>query len=285
MNINLTTLDDQADPTFNQLLGINDFGRIAGYFGSGQPGHPNKGYTLTPDYDQNDYHNENFPGSAQTQVTGLNNFGLTVGFYVDANGNNLGFAEFDGNFLSVHDPAAPPLATSPNGTPSVEQLLGVNDFGTAVGFYTDAGGTNHGFTYNLFTGSFNQVNVAGFTNITAAATNDEGRIAGFGTYNGKTEGFVEDPNGHVAVIAGPSGATSVNVLGINNEDDAVGSWMDAQGNTHGFLYDLKSNQYTTIDACNKTMTVINGLNDNGQLVGFYVDAAGNTDGLLVSVKH
>ena len=41
-----TTLDDQADPTFNQLLGINDLSVIACYFGSGATGHPNKGYTL-----------------------------------------------------------------------------------------------------------------------------------------------------------------------------------------------------------------------------------------------
>ncbi len=31
-------------------------------------GHPNKGYTLHVSF-----RNENFPGSAQTQVTGLNN--------------------------------------------------------------------------------------------------------------------------------------------------------------------------------------------------------------------
>ena len=30
-----TTLDDQADPTFNQILGINSHNVIAGYFGSG----------------------------------------------------------------------------------------------------------------------------------------------------------------------------------------------------------------------------------------------------------
>src|SRR5207302_11059160 len=39
------TLNDNADPTFNQLLGINTHGVIAGYFGSGATGHPNKGYT------------------------------------------------------------------------------------------------------------------------------------------------------------------------------------------------------------------------------------------------
>jgi len=37
------TLDDNADLTFNQLLGINDEGLIAGYFGSGAQGHPNMG--------------------------------------------------------------------------------------------------------------------------------------------------------------------------------------------------------------------------------------------------
>ena len=42
---NFTTLNNQADPTFNQLLGINDQGVIAGYFGSGDTGHPNQGYT------------------------------------------------------------------------------------------------------------------------------------------------------------------------------------------------------------------------------------------------
>ena len=40
------TLDNSADPTFNQLLSINNEGAISGYFGSGAAGHPNKGYVL-----------------------------------------------------------------------------------------------------------------------------------------------------------------------------------------------------------------------------------------------
>src|SRR3984957_2153048 len=55
------TLNNANDPTFNQLLGINDSGIIAGYFGSGAPGHPNKGYTLLPGYHQSDYRNQNYP--------------------------------------------------------------------------------------------------------------------------------------------------------------------------------------------------------------------------------
>jgi hypothetical protein len=69
-----------TDVTFNQALGINSSGMIAGYFGSGAAGLPNQGYTVAPPYAQRNFTNENFPGSVQTQVTGINNIGTTVGF-------------------------------------------------------------------------------------------------------------------------------------------------------------------------------------------------------------
>jgi hypothetical protein len=75
------------DNTFNQLLGVNDEGLIAGYFGSGAAGHPNKGYLLAPRAGA--YINENFPHSAQTQVTGLNNTGVTVGFWSSMNNASM----------------------------------------------------------------------------------------------------------------------------------------------------------------------------------------------------
>jgi hypothetical protein len=79
------TLNDDRDLTFNQLLGINNEGLIAGYFGSGAQGHANKGYRLYLPYGQGNYANENFPGSRQTQVTGLNDLGVTVGFWSTQN--------------------------------------------------------------------------------------------------------------------------------------------------------------------------------------------------------
>src|SRR5664279_2074508 len=94
-----TTLNNQADPTFNQLLGINLDGVIAGYFGSGAQGHPNQGYLLYPSYKTKDnYVNENFPGSVQTQVTGLNDLGVSVGFYSRQN-NASGVNENDGFYF------------------------------------------------------------------------------------------------------------------------------------------------------------------------------------------
>lgn len=130
------TLNNAADPTFNQLLGINNHNVIAGYFGSGATGHPNKGYTLSKPYGQGNYTNENFPGSVQTQVTAINNHGYTAGFWVDGSGNNFGFVEWNGVFTSYKNPHT--------GTGTVNQLLGINDKGIAVGFYVDGGGNTDG---------------------------------------------------------------------------------------------------------------------------------------------
>ena len=55
------TLDNAHDVTFNQLLGINDEDLIAGYFGSGAAGHPNKGYLLLPPYGQANYSTRTSP--------------------------------------------------------------------------------------------------------------------------------------------------------------------------------------------------------------------------------
>ena len=55
------TLDNATDLTFNQLLGINDAGVIAGYFGSGAQGHPNKGYLLLPPYGQRQLRQRELP--------------------------------------------------------------------------------------------------------------------------------------------------------------------------------------------------------------------------------
>ena len=149
------TLDNSNDPTFNQLPGINHVGKIAGYFGSGATGHPNKGYVLSPPYGQANYTNENFPGSVQTQVTAINNNGYTAGFGVNAKGSNFGFVEWNGVFTSYRDP------NTPNVPGQVNQLLGLNDSGIAVGFYVDKHGNSHGYTLNQATGVFTPVKAPG----------------------------------------------------------------------------------------------------------------------------
>jgi len=219
----------------------------------------------------------------QTQVTGLNNGDDTVGFWVDANGNQFGFVKDGNKFINVVDPAAKGQAA---GGGTLEQLLGVNDHDVAAGFYADMAGNDHGFTYDIHSHSFEAVTVKGFASVTATGINNEGDISGFVQNGANTEGFFKDEHGRTTLLNGPKGAVSVQALGLNNEDQVVGSFTDGAGNTHGFVYDMKTKAYQTIDDPNANgMTVVNGINDKGQAVGFYLDAAGNTDGMLVNLGH
>jgi hypothetical protein len=268
-----------ADPTFNQELGINTAGEIAGYFGSGAAGRPNKGYTTTPPYTS--FTNENFPGSVQTQVTGLNNVGTTVGFWSDTNNgggdNNFGFVNQGGTFTNVNNPNT--------GTgPAINQLLGVNDHNVAAGFYTDAAGATHGYTYDIagatFSPNIDDPNAVG--NTTAAAINNAGEIAGFYTdAGGAFHGFVE--NGGVFTTIDAAGAADTSLLGLNNNGQAVGFDIDAAGAMHGVVCDVAAITCTEVDDPSGIgTTTINGVNDLGQLVGFYVNGEDNTIGFVAT---
>jgi hypothetical protein len=278
------TLNNARDLTFNQLLGINDEGVISGYFGSGAAGHPNKGYLLLP-YGR--YLNENFPHSKQTQVTGLNNRGVTVGFYSNTNlgvgmDANYGWINVYGHFRKVNFPTSTPAS------PAIDQNLGVNDEGIVVGFYNDDNNTSHGYEYNIWTRQFSTVvdpNSPG-ASLTAAATNDRGDVAGFYTNptTGNTDGFLLRDGQFIDLAV--SGAPTTMALGVNNNDEVVGVYTPS-GTTalHEFTWTPRHG-FTTVDDPRGTgTTTINGVNDRGQLVGFYVDGNGNTDGFLATPHH
>jgi CHRD domain len=293
---NFSTLDDHNDPTFNQLLGINNEGEIAGYFGSGAQGHPNTGYLLFPPFRQDNYWSENYPHSVQTQVTGLNDNGVTVGFFStknDANvGNdpNFGWYAADGHFHEVNFPTGTPAA------PPVDQLLGVNDHDVAVGFFINGSGLNRGYTYNIKTKTFTRVLPPGASNsnlgrsLAATAINNNGDVAGSYTdSHGNTDGFLAVSHGSFRTLAFP-GASSTQALGVNDHDEVVGFYMDGSGSsatTHGFTWTPGSGFATVDDPNGVGATTINGVNDAGDLVGFYQDqATGFFHGLLATpVRH
>jgi hypothetical protein len=279
-------IDNPADLTFNQLLGINNEGEIAGYFGIGSATHPNQGYTVNENSPKH-FTSENYPGSVQTQVTGINNSGVTVGFEVDANGNSFGWVDQPNGAFQL---APVPNYTGVNGV-FTEQFLGVNDRNQVAGFYqTDAAGDTAGFVYNDQTGVFTPVTISGATSVTATDVNDEGYISGFYTNAaGKSQGFIDEA-GHIINIPGGSGDFNVQVLGLNNTGLAVGSFEKTLSNgttvTDGFIYQLSNGASSVFTAPGDHggETVLNGVNDLDQIVGFYKDAAGNTNGLLVTNK-
>jgi hypothetical protein len=286
---NFETLNNDGDPAFNQLLGINSLASptVVGYFGDGTI-EPNKGYSLVQPYNsQGSYTNENFPGSVQTQVVGITPLGsaTTVGFYIDNSGNNIGFVDQSGTFTGVSDPSTPTT------TPSTNQLLGVNDNGQAVGFYVDGDGNNQAYLYNITTKSFTAINLPGSfdaMSTTATGINDAGVVSGFYTNTGgATLGFIDNA-GTFTSYNDPFGSNTM-FLGINASDEVVGSFLNGSSVTEGLLFNVGTDTFQTIDdplasstpAFGVTGTTINGINNAGDLVGFYSDGT-NVNGLLAT---
>jgi hypothetical protein len=281
-----TTLDNPGDPTFNQLLGINDSGTIVGYFGSGAAGHPNIGYEIAPPYTS--YTPAMQPGSVQTQATGINNSGVITDFW---SGTNFGVGQ-DANygalrqaigknfsFTSVVDPLT-------LGVPATDQALGVNNSNVVGGFYLDANGVSHGFTYDPAKAAYTPINIGGTTSDAVTGINDNGQVCGFYvTAKNATYGFVRNASGGVVTHFKVPGTNFTQLLGINNEGVAVGFYMGSDMIPHGLYYTPSTGAWLPVNDPNGVGgTVLNGINNKGELVGFYTDAAGNVHGMLVTVQ-
>jgi hypothetical protein len=265
------TITNPADPNFTQLLGINNSSVIAGYFGDGAVV-PNNGFTLVL---PGTFTPENFPGSVQTQVVGINGPGETVGFYIDTAGVSHGFTDIGGLFTSVSNP----------NTTTVTQLLGVNNAGVAAGYWTDAAGNFHPFTFSG--GTFTGISFAGLVSAQATDINNAGWVTGFNMTSATTsQGFL-DIGGMFTFLLFP-GSVFTQALGLNNDGEVVGSYVDSGGVTHGFTYNITTKTYTSVDAPGAVgTTIINGVNDQGQLVGFFttgaiVDGVTVTDGFVTT---
>jgi hypothetical protein len=272
-------IDNGADPSFNQLLAINSSGRIAGYFGSGLHGHPNKGYLVSRPYGPGSFTGVNFPRSAQTEVTGINDKGVVVGFFSHTNKGNpalnsdIGFYLKGGKFHKVTFP------TGNVSNPPVNELLGINNAGVAVGFFFDALGQAHAYRYNTGNHKFAMLNINGSANATATSISGSGTIAGFFTNSsGRVVGFLLHPSGQIVTLSRP-GADVTQALGVNVGGLVVGAYT-VGSRTFGFTWQAGRGFRTVSDPNGVGSTVVNGVNNAGDLVGFYTDRNGNTNGML-----
>jgi hypothetical protein len=283
----LFVLDNPGDLNFNQLLGINDNQIIVGYFGDGNV-IVNNGYVLVPKFH---YANENFEGIplsghtiTQTQSIGINNseVPITVGFWADQNNVQFGWANIRGGDVT----ASFQTILDPNGAPNQNQnLLGVNKNNLAAGFWSDAGGKEHGFVVNLAASplQFSEVPPSLFNGAVAtqvSGINDNNQVCGFWMdAKGNDHGFYGQLGGKYTtfnVFLDGHSEPSTQVLGCSNKF-IVGSYLGPSGNTHAFLFD--GTNYTKFDAPGSSQTAafgvagtaINGVNDRGDFVGFFSD--------------
>jgi hypothetical protein len=275
-----TTVDDQADPSFNEILGIDDGGRLVGFYGSGSTSDPSEGYIVSPPYQQNNFRKESYPGAVDTELTGINDKRTVVGFYRDTSNDVLGLIFVGGIWTNVKHPRGMPKGQS------VTELLGVNTADLAVGFYTDPSGVNEAFTLDLNTGKYRPISPPSGNNAVATSVSGRGDIAGYLEKHGHFVGFLLR-KGAYAEFSYP-GATDTKFLGITVYDQIVGSYTGSAGATHGFLLTdpLKSSiSWERIDEPSAAgTTVVTGVNQSDDIVGYYVDSAGDTNGFFASRK-
>jgi hypothetical protein len=191
--------------------------------------------------------------------------------------------EWNGVFESFNDPKTPHMKGA------VNQLLGINDAGVAVGFYNDAKGNAHPYEVNQATGVFTSIRIPGTVSATATGINNNGDVAGFGKDTaGNTFSWLLR-GGQLTDYQFPGGSNT-QALGVNDHDEIVGTYVDASGVMHGFT--LKSplgptSHWQTIDdfapGAVPGTTVVNGVNNAGDLVGFYNNTAGDTIGMFVLI--
>jgi probable HAF family extracellular repeat protein len=268
MTINFQTVNFPND-TFTQLLGVNNADTIVGLHGT-----TNQGFSLTL---PNTFTAENPPGATMTDVVGINNRGVSDGFFVDANNVTHGFVDDQGKFTTLDAPGT-----------AFNQLLSINNGGQEAGYSSldPAGQVNQlayvrqaNGTYTYLDNAAHTLNLPANANSQATGINNEGQVVGFFMPTSTTsDGFILD-DGKLTVLQAP-GSSFTQALGENNKGQVVGLFNDAKGATHGFVY--SDGKYTTVDAPGATATTINGINDAGRIVGFDTVGA-NTNGITAKL--
>lgn len=222
------------------------------------------------------------PGAGPQGTAGfaINDLGEIIGSYNDASPQQLQHGLLrtaDGVVVSFDPPGS--QFTSPQG---------INNEGTIVGYYFDAGGTAHGFLRSR-QGKFTTIDdpdASGYTEI--RAINDLGAVAGFYLdASGTPHGFLQESNGSsLTTIDGP-GAVGTTCGHVNIEGEVACQYFDAAGTFHALLR-YPGGTLVTFDAtgagtASDTGTFIGfeqALNLEGQITGEYADANNGYHGYL-----
>jgi hypothetical protein len=234
-----------------------------------------------------------------TFASGINNWGVVAGSYIDANDVYHGFLRSpEGSFTTFEAPGADTTPGSFNGTGPNS----VNDLGAITGEYYDASGFGHGFLRSP-EGKFTTFEVPGAAGYgtTPIAIDLEGGVVGYFTDSTYAfHSFLRSPDGHFTTWNGPDQCTGNGSEGcyggaasnINAFGTIAGGFEDNSGNFvhHGYVRNAEgelktfdvpgagtgSYQGTGCPGC------FLGLNQLGAVAGIYSDANSVNHGFVRS---
>lgn len=209
-----------------------------------------------------------FPGGFFTAVNGINNKGMAVGTYLDAQFFLHGFV-FNGSIYSTLDfPGA--LDTTPQK---------INDAGMIVGAY-DTSTTSHGFSYK--NGQWTSLDFPGASDTEVYGVNSSGAMVGiYDAFAPVTHAFLFQ-NGQYQDIANPFGTQTV-AFAINDPGSitGVGYTDPALGPLTTFILSKKT--FSQFQFPGSLFSQLSSINNGGDLAGFFVDPDGFS-GAMVTVN-
>jgi probable HAF family extracellular repeat protein len=193
-----TTINDPNAVGLTSAEGINNYGRIVGWYTDSQG--IVRAFTLT----SGGFRDITIGGSKDTRAFDTNNNGDIVGTYTDPHGLQFSFVRHSNGLVStVQFPGA--VATF---------ARGINDLGWVVGSYQDSNGTQNGFLFQ--NGTYKKLPLPA-----AFRVNNSGDIVG--------NSEVYD-HGRITNITS-SKYTQIFIFGVNKYDSLVGSGIGPDGHS------------------------------------------------------
>lgn len=278
---NFTTVDD-PNSAHNEVTGINERAKIVGTYGVGSQSNIPNSYTSQAPYTK--LRPVNYPGGQGTVATSISSTRTIGGYVIDPNGLNgiSGLLQINGLANLVVDP-------NEAGSYPETEILGVNDSGTAVGFYTNSANADVPFQLNISQDTFTDLTPPGAPSAQATGINNKGNITGIETSSSGVAGFYLRAGTYYQIVH--PGASATEALGLNHSEQVVGFYVGGGGGkTHGFILTGPTNGgdqqiWQTVDEPNAdTTTVITGINNHDAICGYYTDASGTLHGFVATVK-
>jgi probable HAF family extracellular repeat protein len=209
-----------------------------------------------------------YPGVSSTSVSGVNNNGVIVGYYLDAQSNAHGFSLSNGKYTGINDPEGS------NTIPS-----GINSSGTIVGsYYSSSSNAYHAFSYS--NGAYTDIEVgAECLNTYAYGIDDAGDMAGECQTDSLMEGWIyQDGSFQLVAVPGAewSYATDINIHGLTT---MIWSTDSATGRIQSSVYNGKT--FRNIDEPNKKDTYAWAINAAGNVAISWLSGDSSYGALLM----
>ncbi len=231
--------------------GINRWGTVVGY--TYDPAQNTEGFIRYPDGSFKLY---KAPNSAGTQLNRRNAQGVSVGTYWDTTSahHKHGIVVYSSSSATVNYPGA-----------SDTYAMGINKWGSIVGFYLDSSNNYQGF--ELKNGKYTKIHYPGSLWTTVGSINDNGVIVGSYTNpqsTGHGHGFTLK-NGVYKTLDNPKGVGGGTYLNdINSSGVIVGNYFPNE-NPQGFIY--INGIFKDIKAPGGYATTTSGINGYGYVTG------------------